>query len=448
MKKEILILIIVASVIFLFNLGAGSLSSWDEAFYAQVSREMHDSGNWIDLTWGGQPWYDKPPLYMWVTAFFYGLFGVNEFSARLFSALAGIGLVFTVYLLSSKLFSKRTGILSAIMAMSTFHILWIARMGTLDVVFTLFTALSIYTFIKREDKPFYLVFAFMWFGLAFMTKGPGAFIVPVILAPYLLVSGNCGLFRDKFFWAGSVVVLVVMGFWYGATYMHYGNEFISGHFFQNLVTRTTGVMDGHEGGWLTYINVILYKGKPWGTLGLIAFPLFVYHSIKSGEIKSRIIIAWILMVYLVFSLVQTKLHWYIFPIYPALMVVAGWSMDKILKRSAMPIVLLASVISLVYFGAKKELCTQDYNHDIKELYVKVSEDAPESRVYLLNIHDPGMKFYFGEIGKHVTAKGKLAEILANKGSVVVAPPGDIKKIGVEKVKVIASGPGYSAVKVR
>ena len=448
MKKHIIILAIAASVILLFNLGAGSLSSWDEAFYAQVSREMHDSGNLVDLTWGGAPWHDKPPLFMWVTSFFYGLFGVSEFSARLFSALAGVGLVLTIYLLAAKLFTKRTGVISAIMALSTYHFLWISRMGMLDVVFTLFVALSIYAFLKSEDHPSSLIFTFLCFSLAFMTKGPGALIIPIILVPYALFSDIKGLLRNKYLWLGALASFIIIGSWYTAAYLHYGKNFVSGHFFTNLVTRTTVSMDGHEGGWLSYINVILYKGKPWGSLGLIIYPFFIYSTLKSKDLKGRLLITWIFTVYLVFTLVCTKLHWYIFPIYPAVMVVAGWGLDRILKKFAMPVLLTVSIISLIYSGTSKGLFTQDYNHDIKQFYIDTASKISTEKVYLYNIHDPGMKFYFGGIGRHVVSEEDLANILSTAGAVIVAPPGDIKKMGVQRLKILTDGSGYFAVKIR
>jgi len=82
--KDITVLLLVASFVLLWNLGTGSLTSWDEAVYAQVAKEILISNNWIDLTHMGNAWSDKPPLYMWMTAIFYKLFGVNEFSARFF----------------------------------------------------------------------------------------------------------------------------------------------------------------------------------------------------------------------------------------------------------------------------------------------------------------------------------------------------------------------------
>jgi len=90
MRRDIIILVVLAAIILLFNLGGGSLGSWDEAFYAQVSQEMYQSSNWIDLTWAGAPWADKPPVYMWATTCFYKIFGVNEFSARFTAAISGI----------------------------------------------------------------------------------------------------------------------------------------------------------------------------------------------------------------------------------------------------------------------------------------------------------------------------------------------------------------------
>jgi len=101
-KRDLLILTIISAVVLFWNLGAGSLTSWDEAVYAQISREMLQTGDWVNLHLMGKGWSDKPPLYMWATAASFKTFGINEFSARIFSALCGLGTILLIYLLPRK----------------------------------------------------------------------------------------------------------------------------------------------------------------------------------------------------------------------------------------------------------------------------------------------------------------------------------------------------------
>src|SRR5919107_1706872 len=78
----------VAAVVLFVKLGANSLAAWEEAIYAQVSKEMARGGDWLTPHWAYRPWFEKPPLFMWLTALFYRLFGVDEFWARAPSALS------------------------------------------------------------------------------------------------------------------------------------------------------------------------------------------------------------------------------------------------------------------------------------------------------------------------------------------------------------------------
>jgi predicted membrane-bound mannosyltransferase len=72
----------VAAVVLFVKLGANSLAAWDEAIYAQVSKEMARGGGWLTPHWAHRPWFEKPPLLIWTTALLFKLFGVSEFCAR------------------------------------------------------------------------------------------------------------------------------------------------------------------------------------------------------------------------------------------------------------------------------------------------------------------------------------------------------------------------------
>ncbi len=445
MKRDITILLIVSCVLLLVNLGAGSLSSWDEAVYAQVSREMFRTGDWIDLRWGGSSWSDKPPLYMWLTAFFYCFFGVNEFSARLFSALCGMGVIIVTYLLGRKLFSRRTGLLAAIMMMSTYHFVWFSKMGTLDVAFTLFSLLSVYFFLLAGKDRVNMIYSAIAFSLAFLTKGGGALLIPIAFGLYVLVRRDWRLVVNRYTLIGAAIFLVTVGGWYFAV-LRCGHDVVKGHFFQHLVHRTVTVMDGHQGNLLTYINVVLYKGKPWGFLALASLPFFIYRTLKKREFENLIIISWILVVLFVFTAVRTKLHWYIMPVYPAMMVVAAWSADWMFGRRSVPVVAVIAFLCIVYFGVKKDIFSLDFNPEVKGFSEKVTARLAEGQdVYLYNVADPGMMYYFGGVARNVHNERLEPELAVRKGVVIVTTKEEFDSSGVRGKLLASSGSGYVAV---
>src|SRR5579871_1601836 len=85
----LLILIVFAFSICFYQLGKAPLDNWDEAWYGEITKTMLKSKNFIIPIWNGSPLYEKPPLYMWISAFFSLFFGLNEFSLRLTSAISG-----------------------------------------------------------------------------------------------------------------------------------------------------------------------------------------------------------------------------------------------------------------------------------------------------------------------------------------------------------------------
>src|ERR1700735_4634169 len=82
----------LACLVLLPLLGHKPLTNWDEGIYAGVSREMLSLG-FLVPHWNYQPWFEKPPLMLWITAAFFKLFGAHDFWARAGSALSGVAIV-------------------------------------------------------------------------------------------------------------------------------------------------------------------------------------------------------------------------------------------------------------------------------------------------------------------------------------------------------------------
>src|SRR6478752_9922944 len=98
MNKNLLILLAVSVVVFFANIGGTSIYVLDEAKNAGCAMEMYQRGDWVVPTFNGVLRTDKPPLHYYFMKVAYGIFGINSFSARVFSSLMGIFTVLSVFL--------------------------------------------------------------------------------------------------------------------------------------------------------------------------------------------------------------------------------------------------------------------------------------------------------------------------------------------------------------
>lgn len=411
--RNLILLFLIAGFVFLWNLGTGSLSSWDEGLYGEISREILNSGNWIDLTWGGSAWSDKPPLYMWITAFFYKLFGINEFSVRLFSAICGIGTIIVVYLLANNLYSRRVASASALILLSTWHFLWAGKIGMLDAAVTFFITLSIFLFKIGEDNQIYLFFSTIAFALAFLTKSFAALLIPIILLFYVIFTKRFKILLRPALLIGIVVSLLILWWWHYKVFSHYGKDFASNYFIKHLFTRTTQALEGHTGTIFAYLEVLPNKGRPWAAIGLFSLLYAMWRMFVNNRNKELILpVVWALVVLVIFSIVKTKLHWYMVPIYPALSILIGWGMSKIFKKLTVFLVLIFTAASLMYLSVDKSIFNLDYSPEIKKIALTVKGIIPENqKIYLCNIGDPGIQFYFGDIRINISDSKEIQNLI-------------------------------------
>tara|TARA_R110002050_G_scaffold300803_1_gene472971 strand:- start:12840 stop:13265 length:426 start_codon:yes stop_codon:yes gene_type:complete len=127
-----LVLSICAFALFL-NVGSYGVIETSDARYAEISREMFESGEFIHPTLLGIKHYHKPPLTYYVTALSYSIFGVNSFAARFFIQLAILIQILFVYRLAKLLFNdKQTALWSSLIYISLPIVLISSRNLTTD----------------------------------------------------------------------------------------------------------------------------------------------------------------------------------------------------------------------------------------------------------------------------------------------------------------------------
>ncbi len=96
-----LILIFLGSVFFIPFLGGVHLFDWDEVNFAEIAREMIVTNDYLRMQVNFQPFWEKPPLFIWTQVLSMKIFGINEFAARFPNAIVGIITLLVIFRIGS-----------------------------------------------------------------------------------------------------------------------------------------------------------------------------------------------------------------------------------------------------------------------------------------------------------------------------------------------------------
>ena len=352
----IALLTLISTVSLLWRLDQGSLFE-DEAVYAQVSKEMLQSGSWLTPHWDYETWFHKPPLYMWITTTFYRLFQVNEFWSRAASAFSGVGLVIVTYLIGKFAYNKQVGFLSAVILLTSAAVVFQARFGTLDVMLTLFIYFSIYAYLHvREGNQKWWYSFWVSCALAILTKGAAGLVVPITIAVALVLDRrSVGLFSSRYFWQGILLSLLIVAPWHLLMYLQHGQKFIDEYVSYHIIARAATALEGNTGTRTYYLEILRAHFSPWCYLLPFAFALSLKDIIK-GKSQSSILLIVIVIVLVLYTLVPTKLQWYIMPAYPAMAILtAALFLEACKYTESMAFTGLATAAFLLIFVASAKI---------------------------------------------------------------------------------------------
>ncbi|HHV62459.1 MAG TPA: glycosyltransferase family 39 protein [Firmicutes bacterium] len=389
-QSDLVPIVVIAVLVLpalLIGLGASSLWDLDEGMYAEVAREMLVRGDYVAPYFNYQPRFDKPPLHYWVTAGFYKVFGVNEFSARLGSASFGFLGAVLVYFLGRTLFSKRVGLLAAIVLGTNLLYFAESKIGLVDTALTFFIVLSLLAFWLawlRRDRRYYALLG-VAMALGTLTKGPVAVLLPggVIIIFLVLSEGFRGVWREvanRWALLGAATFALIALPWHLAVWARYGGKFLADYFGYHMFTRFTSAIETHGGPWYYYLLVLALGFLPWsgfllaGAVGEIIMGMRVkpwmqwlqgghdgrrdrrnrdrfYRLWGNGRDGVRFVMIWFAVVFLFFSMSKTKLPGYILPGLPSVALAVALWLDGIFVDETSARARRAVVAGLSLIGA-------------------------------------------------------------------------------------------------
>ena len=329
-----LLLAAVWALLCLPNLGGPSLWDVDESHNLECSREMGDSGNLILPTFNYQMREDKPVLIYWLQIATARLVGVNEWSARLPSALAGLLTVLIVYELGRLRFGARAGLWAALVLATSFAFLGAAHFANPDALLLAFSTLALAVFWHdvQSGGRGWLGVVGAAAGLAVLAKGPVGLVLPAGVAIFFLAWQRrlIHLCDRRVGWFVLLFVLVAAP-WYALVAAETKGAWVVGFWQKHNFIRFKAPMEGHSGPWLYYVPVLLAGLAPWsiflGTAGWHG-----WRRLRQGEDQERaairFLIVWFALYFVFFSIAGTKLPNYILPVYPAVALLTGHLLER------------------------------------------------------------------------------------------------------------------------
>ncbi|GEM_PF-2242799 len=390
----LVILLVFSFLPYFIGINIPAIKDKDEAIYAEVAREMVESGNYFNTTLNYKPWFQHPPLTMWLIALSYRVWGITPFAARFPSILLALLSAILVYSMEKRFTSSSTaGLLSSLSLLASPAYQLMVRDAKLDMVLLFFVTLAFYAYSKAiEQKVYpetklsfqagtrrkgegserqeyaqershtgrhtvlYLMLFYLSLGLGFLTKGPVGIVFPFIPISihWYIRRKEIYLPKTSLIW-GIFLIGAVIFPWYYYMYKTQGLFFLKRIIFEQNFKRffTTHYTESYSP--LYYLHTFAWAFLPF------LFPFLA--SLRSAFRECRknngmgdvylIPLLWFFIPFILMSFSSSKLPHYIFPILPAASLLTGnylWEITRE-KETSLPLLVsqflvLAVILSL------------------------------------------------------------------------------------------------------
>ncbi|WP_027418319.1 ArnT family glycosyltransferase [Crocinitomix catalasitica] len=325
------------------------LHLWDERYHALVAKNLiehpltptlhenlileHDDANWV----GGHIWTAKPIFPLWIMAGSIQFFGNNLLAIRLPSVILSLLAIWLTFLIGKKLFNERVGLIAAYLHAINGLIIELTggRVSSdhVEMCFIVLVELGIVFALNdlfkqpQEKKRNWLFFAGLVTGLAFISKWyPALLVFPVWLIGYSLsddFNWKSLLKKTSVFFLGLALTALP---WTLYMLFNYPDEMFRILF--NALFAYSETVEDHSAPFYYYLYKlpIIFGEAIYFVLGF-----FIYRQYKVNSKTMWIILAWIGIPLLIFSLAETKRFTYILIAAPAFFIATAYLINYLLE---------------------------------------------------------------------------------------------------------------------
>jgi len=333
-----------AAMVVLPGLGTFGIIDPSDGLYAEGAREMMELKNYITPHFNYLPFYEKPILLYWMMIASYSIFGVQEWAARLPSALCAISTCGVVFALSRFFIARNAAVYSALILISCPLFAAVGMLALTDMPLCFFLTTTMLIFLRRlsGDNSKLIWAGYVSLGCAVLTKGPLPIALTVmVFAAYLLLISGDNLKKPAWYWQkfqqlepaiGIPIVLIIALPWFVVESVVTNGEFFQEFFIRQNLGRLGGMVNHVMPFWF-YFPVLLVGTIPW-----VAFQFLVPEMLRKllerrsiafpANALALFCLCWSVVVFVFLTIVKTKLATYILPVVPPIALTVGILFDR------------------------------------------------------------------------------------------------------------------------
>lgn len=342
MSRFFKILLFSAAAVFLFFFLLHRIPLWssDEGRYGEIAREAFESGDYVVTRFNYVDYLEKPVLAPLLTGGAYALFGVSSFSARLVSVVSALLGILLCWFFTRRHFGQRIADLSAVILLTSVGYVLVGRFAVIDMLMTLLMSGAMFCLMTAyfERKPWIYLWAYVFMGFAFLTKGLIGFVLPGAIFFFFLiwVRDLKEILKMKLGW-GILILTVIVVPWFLAVSMRepeFFNVFIVKHHLERFATKTFG----RKKPFWFYVPILFATLFPWSLFLISAVMRAVKEPESDLRRKLKFMMVWAAVIFVFFSLPRAKLPYYLLPLsMPAAVLLAHffetWRAGRLQNRS-------------------------------------------------------------------------------------------------------------------
>jgi 4-amino-4-deoxy-L-arabinose transferase-like glycosyltransferase len=344
--------VIVALIVFFWGLGSIDLMSLNEGRRALAIQEMVSSGDWLLPHLNGELYLTKPPLLYWLSSAFALVWGVNEWTLRLPSALAAIAVLWMVYRYTFKQAGPWAALFSVQILVANLGFAMLGRRAEIEMLLAALcvgSILSALQYIQTQSSKSWIYLSYFLLALALMTKGP--LVLLLVTLPLLaaaIYTKNPAIKTVLLSWRGWLIFIVVGLAWYALVTWKLGFDIWATVAKRDMLEKMQGDSTKPI---LSYLGWIAVDFMLLIALFLVRPKEYFKQQIQQSH-QLVLILAAILPLIL-FSLFSNKHAKYLLPIYPIIAILLAIKLAAIFdaaKDSTKKVIAIAGIVLPIGFA--------------------------------------------------------------------------------------------------